>query len=199
MIPFQNVKTKRLELRPLRVSDFKAWQRANDHRLEKQSAFDQGRQPSEKMTRAAFSKRVKSERDLWKRDRMYAFGVFHRGDYVGTVSLMIQSRVVLQTAGVGCNICNNRWREGFASEAVEGLIRFAFRKAKIHRVIAEIRTENRPSAAAVKKLGFRKESVAKRLLYEHGGWHDMFIFALTAEERGVKGLKPTIRAALSES
>lgn len=199
VIKQQKIRTRRLVLRPLQLSDYEAWRQANEDALPSQSPFDPGRRPPAKTNRAIFRKLVKEKDHLWKNDRAYFFSVFHKGKLLGSVSLVLHARVVLQTAALGCHIRNNHWRRGFASEAVENVLRFAFKKLKIHRVVAEIRVENKPSASAVKKLGFRKEGIAKRYLYENGKWNDMLIFALTAEERGVRNQKPKIRLRLEES
>lgn len=38
----------------------------------------------------------------------------------------------------------------------------------------------------VKKLGFRKEGLSKRVVFIRGDWQDLVQYALTCEDRGIK-------------
>jgi len=54
----------------------------------------------------------------------------------------------------GYSIVENQQRKGYASEAVAGLIEWAFKQPKVDMVIAETLTEGFPSQKVLKKNGF---------------------------------------------
>ncbi|MBC7457642.1 MAG: GNAT family N-acetyltransferase [Bdellovibrionaceae bacterium] len=94
---------------------------------------------------------------------------------------------------------NNHCRKGYAREALKATITFAFRNLKFHRLTAEIEKDNLPANKMVKKIGFRKEAVAKKLFCSDGKWNDAFILALTAEEWVIKRMQPMHRLAAADS
>jgi RimJ/RimL family protein N-acetyltransferase len=69
----------------------------------------------------------------------------------------------------------------------------------ISRLTAEIDVRNKSSIELSKKLGYRREALAKKLIYEAGRWNDCYIFAVTAEDLGIKTMKPVYRTTSSES
>ena len=57
-----------------------------------------------------------------------------------------------------------------------------FRGLNLHRVEINIRPENAPSLAVVRKLGFRDEGLRKKFLHIDGKWTDHRTFALLEDE-----------------
>jgi ribosomal-protein-alanine N-acetyltransferase len=68
------------------------------------------------------------------------------------------------------------------TEGLRLAVRHAFRTLKLHRVEAGIQPENIASLGVVKKLGFRYEGTALRLLEINGKWSDHERWAMTVEE-----------------
>jgi RimJ/RimL family protein N-acetyltransferase len=83
-------------------------------------------------------------------------------------------------ADIGYWLGENYWKQGFAFEAVNAFIKFAFTTLKLQRLEAAIYIENRASQALVKKLGFKKEGVRHRASRSHATsvLHDVLIYAL---------------------
>ena len=52
----------------------------------------------------------------------------------------------------------------------------------MNRLEVNIRPENGPSLAVVRKLGLREEGLRRRLLHIDGDWRDHVSFALLAED-----------------
>ena len=50
------------------------------------------------------------------------------------------------------------WRQGYASEAAQALIDYAFNKMNLHRIIATTEHENLASQAVMRKVGMRIET-----------------------------------------
>lgn len=59
------------------------------------------------------------------------------------------------TVEVGYGIVRDHQRQGYASEAVRGLLEHAFAVPAVHRVIAETLPELPPSIGVLRKCGFR--------------------------------------------
>ena len=57
---------------------------------------------------------------------------------------------------LGYSIASEHQRNGYASEAVRGLVRFAFSDPVLHRVLAETLPELTPSIGVLRKCGFRQ-------------------------------------------
>lgn len=57
---------------------------------------------------------------------------------------------------IGYSIAPEFQRKGYASEAVRGLLRFAFADAGVKRVLAETLPELAPSIGVLRKCGFRR-------------------------------------------
>lgn len=65
----------------------------------------------------------------------------------------------------------------------------------LHRIEINIRPENAPSLAVVRKLGFRDEGLRPRYLHIDGDWRDHRSFALTTEDLAGE----TLMARLTQS
>ena len=84
-----------------------------------------------------------------------------------------------------------------ASLAVALVCDHAFGPARLHRLQADIRPENGPSLAVVRKLGLREEGLRERMLHIDGAWRDHLSFAVTAVEVP-EGLHTRFHAGVAE-
>lgn len=73
-------------------------------------------------------------------------------------------------------------RQGYMTEGMQLVIRYAFTQIGLHRLEANIQPDNLPSIALVRKCGFRKEGFSPRYLKVLGQWRDHERWAITAEE-----------------
>jgi ribosomal-protein-alanine N-acetyltransferase len=72
-------------------------------------------------------------------------------------------------------------RQGFMTEAVEILLRFAFKNLKLHRIEANVQPHNTASIAVLKKANFTKEGFSPRYLKIGGRWRDHERWAIIVE------------------
>ena len=71
---------------------------------------------------------------------------------------------------------------GFATDAMQVALRFAFHELNLHRVQITIFDYNEPSIALAKRLGFVREGAYREFLERDGKRHDMLLFGLLRTE-----------------
>jgi [ribosomal protein S5]-alanine N-acetyltransferase len=72
--------------------------------------------------------------------------------------------------------------KGFGTEALQLMLRHAFKELKLHRVEANIQPGNVASIAMVQRAGFVREGYSKRYLKICGKWRDHERWAMIAED-----------------
>ena len=119
-----------------------------------------------------------------RQDDYFGFLICRRGDdvVVGKINLFNIIRRGLQTGCVGYLISQAHARQGYATEALRVLLRFAFRQVKLHRVEANIQPHNASSLALVRRAGFACEGLSPRYVKIGGRWRDHERWALLAED-----------------
>jgi ribosomal-protein-alanine N-acetyltransferase len=181
----------RLELRPLKASDWEAWRavrvRSRDW-LEPWEPLGEPGAPDPVTDADAFKARC----GAWERQRhfdaAYGFGIFLRatGDFLGEVSLGSVQRGPFQSGNVGYWIDEHHAGHGYMPEAVAIVLRYAFEQLGLHRVEAAIVPRNARSRRVADKLGMRDEGTSERFLQIRGVWEDHVRYAITAEEWAVR-------------
>lgn len=74
------------------------------------------------------------------------------------------------------------WRKGYATEAVRGLLAYAFEGLRARRVIAECDARNLPGRRLLLKAGMRQESESIQDRFSKGEWVNTIGFALLGHE-----------------
>ena len=130
---------------------------------------------------------VKDARDFIRRRRKkanrnpYNFGITLKqsGKIVGMIGFTGLDKFSGK-ADVGYWLGKKYWRQGIVTEAMEAIVKFAFRKLKLVRLQAEVYVENKASANLLKKLGFKKEGLKRKgaRAKSTGKWHDTYVYGL---------------------
>ena len=81
-------------------------------------------------------------------------------------------------AGIGILIHPNYQQNGFASEALSILIKYAFSHLDLHQLYANITFDNKKSIALFTKHAFKKVGVKKDWLFSDGIFKDEILFQL---------------------
>ncbi len=71
---------------------------------------------------------------------------------------------------------------GFGREAVELMVTHLFATGTEQRIGATCDVANVPSYRLLEGLGFRREGTLRSALFHHGGWHDIYVYGVTAPE-----------------
>jgi ribosomal-protein-alanine N-acetyltransferase len=101
---------------------------------------------------------------------------------VGAVNLSQIFRRSFQNAYLGYSLGVRYVGNGFMTEAVELILRFAFKDLKLHRIEANVQPENLPSIAVLRRCGFTREGFSRKYLKVAGKWRDHERFAIIKED-----------------
>lgn len=174
------VTTKRLTVRPLRVSDrdeFVALARDSKR-------FLAGAASPPMTTRAFFSYlALGAARDFSVR----VIELSESGELLGTVTVSQMLRGSYQSASVGYWIGVAHANKGFMREAMARVVTELFCTYRLHRLEANVQPTNRWSKRLLRGLGFRREGYSRRLLKIRGRWCDHERWAILREDLTRRG------------
>jgi [ribosomal protein S5]-alanine N-acetyltransferase len=111
------------------------------------------------------------------------------GAIVGFINLSQIFRGVFQNAHLGYAVGAPYARQGYMTEALELVLRYAFRRLALHRVEANIQPGNSASLALARRAGFRLEGFSPRYLKIDREWRDHQRWAILAEEFDRRGAR----------
>jgi [ribosomal protein S5]-alanine N-acetyltransferase len=104
------------------------------------------------------------------------------GSIVGVVNLNSIVRGLFHSAYLGYYVGAEFAGQGYMTEGLKLVARFAFTEIGLHRLEANIQPENVASIALVRKCGFHKEGFSPRYLRVMGEWRDHERWALLGDE-----------------
>ena len=112
------------------------------------------------------------------------FFIVRRSDnlIVGTITLSQIFRKRFQNAYLGYLLGEGYTGNGYMSEAVRLILRFAFRDLRLHRIEANVQPDNEPSIAVLRRTGFIKEGYSRKYLKIGGRWRDHERWAIIRED-----------------
>jgi [ribosomal protein S5]-alanine N-acetyltransferase len=100
--------------------------------------------------------------------------------FIGLIALHLAAPK-FSRAEVWYKIHVSYWNQGYATEALTGILDFGFNQLKIHRIEAGCAVENIASAKVLEKAGMIKEGMKRRNLPIRGEWVDSFSYAVLEE------------------
>lgn len=100
---------------------------------------------------------------------------------VGAINLSQIFRKGFQNAYLGYSLGVNFTGNGFMTEAINLILKFAFKDLKLHRIEANIQPHNLASIEAVKRCGFSLEGFSPKYLKIGGKWRDHERWAIIKE------------------
>lgn len=104
------------------------------------------------------------------------------GRIVGVVNLNCIVRGHFHSAYLGYYIAEAFAGQGYMTDGLRLVARFAFGEMGLHRLEANIQPENVASIALARKCGFRKEGFSPRYLKVNGEWRDHERWAMLADD-----------------
>lgn len=83
-----------------------------------------------------------------------------------------------QRAGIGVLIIDKYQNKGYAKEALELFITYAFKQLNLHQIYANIATSNKHSIRLFENLSFQKIGIQKEWIRSNGEFKDVLLFQL---------------------
>jgi len=85
-------------------------------------------------------------------------------------------------AEIGYILNRQYWRQGLMHQALAAVIDFGFNTLDLHRIEADVDTENAGSLGILEKLGFKREGLFRERWYVYDEWQDSVMFGLLKHE-----------------
>ncbi|MFB7368521.1 GNAT family N-acetyltransferase [Streptomyces sp. NPDC056222] len=177
--PEYPVRTKRLRLRPVRKDDLEA---IHAHRSLPEVALYLPHEPHTREATAEMIERVMAGEALANPGDWLNLAVENEdGRLVGEV-LLRREPDEPETGQVGFAFHPDVHRTGIPSEAVAAALDIAFESFGWHRVIGICDIHNQGSAALMRRIGMRHESVLRDSTFFKNAWCSDSVFAVLAHE-----------------
>jgi aminoglycoside 6'-N-acetyltransferase len=88
----------------------------------------------------------------------------------------------MMQAEIGFTLARPHQGHGYATEAVQAMLRRLFTQRALRRVSAECDARNAASARLLERVGFRREGLRRQHTWIKGEWTDDLLFGLLAAE-----------------
>lgn len=89
----------------------------------------------------------------------YFFGIFHKEthEHIGSIGFSLEPLSERKSGELGYFIHKKHWGNGYTTEAVQGILSYAFDTLNLHKMITGCALINKASEHIMKKLGMIKE------------------------------------------
>ncbi|NJW54058.1 GNAT family N-acetyltransferase [Salinimicrobium oceani] len=167
-----NIKTSRLVIRELQISDLDAF---HAYRSNQEVAKFQGYEAMDLQEAESFiRKNARLDPEGSVQWVQYGIEQLETSKLIGDCGIRLESGL----AEIGITISPLHQKQGFAREAMKGVLDFLFRKRNVEEVVERVDTKNEASVNLLKSLNFRKKGWFKDLMYK-GQLCDEFEFVLS--------------------
>lgn len=174
------LKTNRLILRDLKISDFDDMQK---YASDPESTFKVGWGPNDEAATRAFLKEAEKSAQQTPRVK-YDFAVVEKesGRMAGSCGIYLDEN--LEQGMIGYILHKDVWGRGYGTELVRELIRLSFEELRLHRIYATSDCDNPASYRLMEKNHMRLEGrfAKNRRREQTGEWIDTCLYAILQEE-----------------
>ena len=121
---------------------------------------------------------IATHEDNFKRGTFYELAVTDKstGELYGAIGLSYNARS--QNGEIAYWIGEEYWGKGYATEAVKGVIDFAFSQKGYHKVYGRFFTSNPASGKVMEKVGMVREGVLKEHVFKEGEFVDLAFYGI---------------------
>lgn len=184
----QPLQTRRLSLRPLAASDAPdVWHYQGDREILRYLPWPER---TETESFAHTLQRSVSNSTLTRTGDTLAIAIVHLGTVIGDLTLRVL-KAEERRVEIGWVIASEHQGQGYASEAAEAALEFAFDRVGAHRVMAFLDTRNERSARLCDRLGLQREGTQFEVEWEAGDWVDLAVFGIDVDTWRARRAAPT--------
>ena len=94
---------------------------------------------------------------------------------VGFIRLALSG---VRAAKLGYAVAADHWGRGYATDAVQVMVRYAWDVLDLHRITAAIGPQNTASIAVVKRVGMEYEGRLRDHVFTNGAWRDSLLYSI---------------------
>lgn len=118
-----------------------------------------------------------------KKKKSYVFGIVLRDEntVIGIIELA-KINYKDRNAEIGYWLGKRYWSKGIMTDAVKLILKFGFRKLKLHRINAALFEENIASKRVLEKSGFKLEGRIRETRFRYGKWHNELRYGILYSE-----------------
>ena len=170
---------ERIILRPLKFSDAKdIYSNIKDKRIAENTIRTPWPYKLEDTQRF-----IRKMRRTWPSGKNFAFGIElkDKKEVIGCI-ILYDVDFKNKNTEISYWLGPKYWNQGIVTEGVKLVLNFAFRKLKLHRIWANVFSDNPDSQKVLKKVGFKKEGYHREDCWHFGRWRDHINYALLVEE-----------------
>ena len=179
-VKFQELETERLVLRKLQLGDvYEYYERLfGDADVSQYMLFEPHQDLSESM------ESLQRKLDRYDNEDYYCWGVALKEDE-GLIGLIELVRIEEQTSTcsfvymLGCNY----WNQGYGTELLKAVFRFAFEELEVERIVADCMTKNTASARAMEKAGMKHIGTETEKYEKLGISYDAEVYEICNEKQ----------------
>ncbi len=168
------LKTERLILRPLRMSDARdMYAYAQDPEVSRHVLWSA--HTSIFQTRAFLRSAIRQ----YRRGEPGSFAIVLKasGHMIGTVGFMWIDREY-KSAEVGYSLGRAYWNQGIMTEALRAVVAYGFDQLGLNRIEAQHETDNPASGRVMAHVGMRQEGILRQRLKNKGKFVDVALYAI---------------------
>ena len=128
--------------------------------------------------------------------RRYGWVILSRNgaSFLGEVGMSL-GLTKFKSAEIYYSLLPQYWGQGYATEAVRGMLAFGFGPLRLHRIEAGVATENSSSIRVLEKVGMSREGLHRQVRPIGKDWKDNYHYAILESEWKTTPPFPTPRSA----
>ncbi len=173
------LKTERLLLREFVPDDWRAvYAYQNDPRY---LEFYEWEHRSEQDVKSFVQRFIDQQHDSPRVKFQLAIVLQTNNKLIGNVGIR-KREVKAYNAELGYELDPREWNNGYATEAVTAMLKFAFEQLRLHRVMARAIANNSNSVRLLEKLGMRQEGRMREEEFFKGRYWDTFVYGMLEDE-----------------
>lgn len=177
------LRSKNLLLRLPQMSDYTSWAELRQQSRHELQPFEP-KWAKDELSREAFRSRIRFYHRDFRESKGYPFFIFKAEclSLMGAITLSNVRRGVTQSASVGYWMGAPFQNNGFMTEALNSVVKFAVGTLGLHRVEAASLPNNISSMKVLEKCAFQREGLARQYHCINGQWQDHILYGFIEED-----------------